>query len=174
MQERDFVNTLWDYYDKGELKLKVTHNDTKLNNVLMDKNTKEVVSVVDLDTVMPGFALDDFGDSIRFGASTAVEDEKDLDKVNFDINLFEVYIQGFLKGAEGSLSDLEISLFPVAAKMITLEQAIRFLTDYLQGDTYFKTAYDNHNLVRTRTQLKLVDDMNHLWAEMNAIVEKYI
>lgn len=173
LKEKDFVYILWDHHEKGELDLKVTHNDTKLNNVLFDKKTGEAMCIVDLDTVMPGFALDDFGDSIRFGASTALEDEKDLDKVNFDIDLYEVYVEGFLEGADGSLTDLEIELFPVGAKMLTLETAIRFLTDYLEGDVYFKTAYDDHNLVRARTQLKLVSDMNDKWEEMNAIVHKY-
>ncbi len=173
LDEKDFVRTLWDHHEKGELPLKVTHNDTKLNNVLFDKETNEAICIVDLDTVMPGFSLDDFGDSIRFGASTALEDEKDLDKVTFDIDLFEVYVQGFLEGADGSLSDLEISLFPVGAKMLTLETAIRFLTDYLQGDVYFKTAYEDHNLVRAKTQLKLVSDMNAKWDKMNEIVQRH-
>lgn len=170
-KEESFTKTLWDLHDEGKLELKVTHNDTKLNNVLIDEETGKPICVVDLDTVMPGFVLDDFGDSVRFGASTALEDEKDLDKVKFDLNLFETYVQGFLKGADGSLTDLEIELFPVGAKMLTLESAIRFLTDYLQGDTYFKTTYDEHNLVRACTQLKLVEEMNRHWDEMNAIVK---
>lgn len=173
LKEEDFVHTLWNHHHNGDLKLKVTHNDTKLNNVLFDKETNEAICIVDLDTVMPGFALDDFGDSIRFGASTALEDEKDLDKVNFDIDLFEVYVQGFLEGADGSLTELEIELFPVGAKMLTLETAIRFLTDYLEGDVYFKTAYDDHNLVRAKTQLKLVSDMNNNWDVMNDIVNNH-
>lgn len=171
--EKDFVHTLWSLHDKGELKLKVSHNDTKLNNVLFDKDTNEAIAVVDLDTVMPGFVLDDFGDSIRFGASTALEDEKDLDKVNFDLDLYEIFVKGFLEGADGSLTDLEISLLPVGAKMMTLEVGMRFLTDYLEGDTYFKTAYDDHNLVRSRTQLKLVSEMNKNWDKMYEIVNKY-
>lgn len=174
MNEKDFVHTLWNHHKNGDLPLKVTHNDTKLNNVLFDKTTNKAICIVDLDTVMPGFSLDDFGDSIRFGASTALEDEKDLSKVNFDIALYESYVEGFLEGADGSLSDLEISLFPVGAKMLTLETGIRFLTDYLQGDVYFKTAYEDHNLVRAHTQLKLVADMNEKWEEMNEIAQKYI
>lgn len=171
--QADFTKTLWDLHEEGKLPLKVTHNDTKLNNVLIDRESKKALCVVDLDTVMPGFSLDDFGDSIRFGASTALEDEKDLDKVQFDLELFDVYVKGFLEGAQGSLSDLEIELFPVGAKMMTLETAIRFLTDYLQGDIYFKTAYSDHNLVRARTQIKLVEEMDKYWDEMNAIVKKY-
>ena len=173
LAHKDFVNTLWDLHEEGKLPLKVTHNDTKLNNVLMDKDTGKALAVVDLDTVMPGFSLDDFGDSIRFGASTALEDEKDLDKVNLNLDYFDIYVKGFLEGAQGSLSNLEIELFPVGAKMMTLESAIRFLTDYLQGDTYFKTAYEDHNLVRAKTQIKLVDEMDKNWDEMNKIVEKH-
>lgn len=173
LSQEAFTNTLWDLHEVGKLPLKVTHNDTKLNNVLMDKKTGKALAVVDLDTVMPGFSLDDFGDSIRFGASTALEDEKDLDKVQLNLEYFDVYVEGFLKGANGSLSDLEIELFPVGAKMMTLESSIRFLTDYLAGDTYFKTAYDDHNLVRAKTQIKLVAEMDKHWDEMNAIVKKH-
>lgn len=173
LEQEAFTQTLWDHYHKGELDLKVTHNDTKLNNVLIDKNTGEAICVVDLDTVMPGFALDDFGDSIRFGASTALEDEKDLDKVKFDLELYEVYVKGFLEGAQGSLSPLEIELFPEAARMLTLETGIRFLTDFLDGDVYFKTDYPEHNLVRARTQLKLVSEMDKVWDEMKQISKKY-
>lgn len=173
LKQKEFVNTLWDLHDEGKLNLKVTHNDTKLNNVLIDKETGKAICVVDLDTVMPGFTLDDFGDSIRFGASTALEDEKDLSKVQLDLNLFDVYVQGFLEGAQGSLSDLEIDLFPIGAKMMTLETGMRFLTDYLQGDTYFKTDYDEHNLVRARTQLKLVSEMEKYWSELHDIVNKH-
>lgn len=173
LAQEDFTSTLWDLHEAGKLPLKVTHNDTKLNNVLIDNATGKAMCVVDLDTVMPGFSADDFGDSIRFGASTALEDEKDLSKVSFDLDLFDVYTKGFLEGARGSLTDLEIEMFPVGAKMLTLETAIRFLTDYLEGDTYFKTAYDDHNLVRARTQLKLVAEMDEKWDAMNDIVKKH-
>lgn len=170
VKEREaFMHTLWDLNKKGLLDLKVTHNDTKLNNVLLDAKTGVGVCVIDLDTVMPGFALDDFGDSIRFGASTAMEDEPDLNKVHFDLDLYRVYVQGFLEGAQGSLTDLEVALFPVGAKMMTLECGMRFLTDYLEGDVYFKIAYPEHNLVRARTQFKLVAEMEHVWDRMEAI-----
>lgn len=168
-----FTHTLRNLYEKGALPLKVTHNDTKLNNVLFDKETEKGLCVIDLDTVMPGFSLDDFGDSIRFGATTGAEDEPDLSKVNFSLELYDLYTKGFLEGADGSLSDLEVSLFPEGAKMMTLECGMRFLTDYLQGDVYFKTAYDNHNLDRTRTQFKLVQDMEEQWDAMKAVSEKY-
>lgn len=122
---------------------------------------------------MPGFALDDFGDSIRFGASTALEDEQDLSKVHFDLNLYRAYVEGFVEGANGSLTNLEIELFPVGAKMMTLECGMRFLTDYLEGDAYFKTTYSTHNLVRARTQLKLVSEMEDFWVDMQAIGSAY-
>lgn len=174
LEREAFMHTLQDLHFNGELPLKVTHNDTKLNNVLFDKDTEKGLCVIDLDTVMPGFSLDDFGDSIRFGATTGAEDEKDLSKVNFSLELYDLYTKGFLEGADGSLSELEVSLFPEGAKMMTLECGIRFLTDYLKGDVYFKTAYDDHNLVRTRTQFKLVSDMETQWDDMKAVAKKYI
>ena len=129
--------------------------------------------MVDLDTIMPGFSVNDFGDSIRFGASTAAEDEKDLNLVHFSINMFETYTRGFLKGCAGSLTEAELDLLPEGAKMMTLECGMRFLTDYLSGDTYFKTAYKEHNLVRCRTQFKLVSEMEEQWDNMKKIVSKY-
>lgn len=164
-----FTHTLWDLKEQGKLNLKVTHNDTKLNNVLIDQETGKGLCVIDLDTVMPGFALDDFGDSIRFGATTGAEDEKDLSKVNFSMELYKAYVEGFVKGSKGTLTDVEIMHFPEGAKMMTLECGMRFLTDYLEGDTYFKTKYDDHNLVRTRTQFKLVADMEQQWDNMKEI-----
>ncbi len=169
----EFMSVLEDSHKNGILPLKVTHNDTKINNVMLDKDTREPVCVVDLDTIMPGYSVNDFGDSIRFGASTAVEDEKDLSKVHFDVHLFETYTRGFLHGCEGTLTDGELSLLPEGAKMMTLECGMRFLTDYIDGDTYFKTAYDDHNLVRCRTQFRLVSEMEQHWDEMKSIVEKY-
>jgi hypothetical protein len=115
----------------------------------------------------------DFGDAIRFGASTAAEDEPDLDKVWCDMELFEIYAKGFIEGCDGKLTDREIELLPMGAKVITFEQGIRFLTDYLQGDTYFKTHRENQNYDRTRTQLKLVADMEAKWDVMNEIVRKF-
>lgn len=158
---------------KGELPLRVTHNDTKLNNILMDKQSKKGICVIDLDTVMPGMAINDFGDSIRFGANTAAEDEVDLEKVSLSLDLFETYARGFLDGCDGSLTSQEISMLPMGAKMMTLECGMRFLTDYLQGDTYFKIHRDNHNLDRARCQFALVADMEKKWTRMKEIVEKY-
>ena len=155
--------------EAGELPLRVTHNDTKLNNVLLDKKTRKSLCVLDLDTVMPGLSAYDFGDSIRFGAATAAEDEKDLSKMEMDLHLFQVYTRGFLEVAT-SLTDKEIEVLPLGAYVMTLEVATRFLKDYLEGDHYFKVAYADHNLVRARTQIKLVADMERKMAEMERIV----
>ena len=157
----------------GILPLRVTHNDTKLNNILIDKKTGEGICVIDLDTVMPGLSINDFGDSIRFGANHCAEDEKDLSKMFIDLDLFDVYAKAFLEGAEGSLTDAEVEYMPWGAKLMTLECGIRFLTDYLVGDTYFRTHREGQNLDRCRTQFKLVADMEAHWDEMNAIVAKY-
>lgn len=157
----------------GLLPLRVTHNDTKLNNVLIDKKTGKGICIIDLDTTMPGLALNDFGDSIRFGANHSAEDEKDLSKVNFDIELFEAYTRGFLKGADGILTDNELKYLPWGAKILTLECGIRFLTDYLAGDTYFRIHYPEQNLDRCRTQFKLVKDMEEQFEAMHDIVKKY-
>ena len=157
----------------GRLPLRVTHNDTKLNNILIDRDTHEGICVIDLDTTMPGLSINDFGDSIRFGAATAEEDEKDLSKVNFDIGLYEVYTRGFLEGARGSLTAGELEFLPWGARLMTLECGIRFLTDYLDGDHYFRIHYPEQNLDRTRTQFKLVKDMEEQFEAMAAVVAKY-
>ena len=157
----------------GRLPLRVTHNDTKLNNILIDKDTGEGICVIDLDTVMPGLSINDFGDSIRFGANHSAEDERDLSKVNFDLPLFDIYTKGFLEGAAGTLTDAEKEYLPWGAKLMTLECGIRFLTDYLEGDTYFKIHRDGQNLDRCRTQFKLMRDMEARWDEMAAVVKKY-
>lgn len=156
-----------------EIPLRVTHNDTKLNNVMIDDTTKEGVCVIDLDTVMPGSMLYDFGDSIRFGASTAAEDEKDLDKVNMDLALFEEYTKGYLEELGESITEKEADLLPMSAKLMTLECGVRFLSDYLDGDNYFRIHRPEHNLDRARTQFKLVWDMEQKMDEMKKIVAKY-
>ncbi|MBE6583613.1 MAG: aminoglycoside phosphotransferase family protein [Ruminococcaceae bacterium] len=158
----------------GTLSLRVTHNDTKLNNIMMDHETGEGICVIDLDTVMPGSVLADFGDSIRFGASSAAEDETDLSKVYCRLDMFEAFAKGFIEGLEGSLSESEIRALPMGAMILTYETGIRFLSDYLDGDVYFRTEYPDHNLDRARNQFKLVADMEAKMAEMDAIVEKYI
>lgn len=156
----------------GILPLRVTHNDTKLNNVLIDRTTGEGMCIVDLDTTMPGLSINDFGDSIRFGANHSAEDEKDLSKVNFDIDLFEAYTRGFLDGAAGSLTQAELDYLPWGAKLMTLECGIRFLTDYLVGDEYFQISRPEQNLDRCRTQFKLVRDMESQFREMQLIVAR--
>lgn len=155
------------------LPLRVTHNDTKQNNVLLDEKTFKGVCVIDLDTIMPGLSINDFGDSIRFGANTADEDEQDLDKMHFSLPLFESYTKGFFEGVGDSLTEEEINLLPHGAWAMTYECGIRFLTDYLEGDTYFKTAYPEHNLVRCHTQFKLIYEMEQNKDKMLEIVRKY-
>ncbi len=159
--------------EKGELPLRVTHNDTKLNNLLLDEFTGEPICVIDLDTVMPGLSLYDFGDSIRFGSNPAEEDEKDLSKVYSDINLFEAYTKGFLEECGASLTEKEIELLPISALVMTYECGIRFLGDFVDGDTYFNAKRYEHNLDRARTQFKLVKDMEEKLPQMKAIVKKY-
>ena len=157
----------------GILPLRVTHNDTKLNNILIDRDTHEGICVIDLDTTMPGLSINDFGDSIRFGANHSKEDEKDLSKVNFDIELYEVYTRGFIQGAQGGLTPAELGYLPWGARLMTLECGIRFLTDYLDGDHYFRIHYPKQNLDRCRTQFKLVKDMEEQFDAMAAVIKKY-
>jgi hypothetical protein len=173
LKREEDTHRLVDLLKEGKLPLRVTHNDTKMNNVLIDRATGEGICVIDLDTVMPGLSLYDYGDSIRFGATYAAEDEQDLSKVNFDLELFEVYTKGYLEVAGEVLTPCEIQNMPMGAKMMTLECGIRFLTDYLSGDTYFRIHRENHNLDRCRTQFKLVADMEDNWEEMSEIVRKY-
>ena len=169
---REFCGTLYRAHEEGKLPLRVTHNDTKLNNILFDAKTNEPICVIDLDTIMPGFSVNDFGDSIRFGATTAAEDETDLSKVEIDLNLFETFARGFIEGCGGRLTEAEIALLPVGAKMMTLECGMRFLTDYLEGDVYFRVHREKHNLDRARNQFRLVSSMEEHWAEMEAIVAR--
>ena len=156
----------------GELPLRVTHNDTKLNNVMFDNDTKQGICVIDLDTVMPGLSLYDFGDSIRFGANTAAEDEKDLSLVSLDLNLFEQYVKGYLSAAGESLTQAERDYLAFSAKLMTFECGIRFLTDYLNVIHILKTAYSEHNLDRCHTQFALVADMERKMEQMQEIVSK--
>ena len=169
----DFYGTLNRSFKDGLLPLRVTHNDTKLNNVLLDADTRKALCVLDLDTVMPGFSVNDFGDAIRFGANNAAEDEKDLSKVWLNLELFETYAKGYLDGCGGKLQKTEKMLLPEGAIMMTIECGMRFLADYIDGDVYFSTDYPEHNLVRARTQFKLVEDMEKHFSEMKEIVSKY-
>ncbi len=173
LEHEDVANYFSDLLAKGEIPLRVTHNDTKLNNIMIDNETGKGICVIDLDTVMPGLAMNDFGDSIRFGASTAAEDEMDLSKVSCSMELFDLYAKGFIEGCDGKLTKREIELMPMGAKTMTFECGMRFLTDYLQGDTYFKVHREGHNLDRCRTQFKLVEDMEKKWYTMQEIVNKY-
>ena len=171
-REKD-THIICDALAEKRIPLRVTHNDTKLNNIMIDDNTGKGLCVIDLDTVMPGSALYDYGDSIRFGASTGAEDEPNLDLISVNLDLFDIYTKGYLEGCNNSLTKEEVELFPMGAKLMTFECGMRFLTDYLQGDVYFKIHRDGHNLDRARTQFKLVADMESKWDEMAAIVKKY-
>ena len=163
--------TLQRMLEAGKLPLRVTHNDTKLNNVLLNPKTRKPLCVLDLDTVMPGLSAHDFGDSIRFGAATAAEDEEDVSKMKLNLQYYEAYANGFLESAT-ALTEAEIDALPYGALIMTLEVGIRFLKDYLDGDVYFKTAYETHSLVRCRTQFALVADMEAKWDKMCAIIKK--
>ncbi|MGN1266332.1 MAG: phosphotransferase enzyme family protein [Dorea sp.] len=173
LDREDVANHFTELLEEGELPLRVTHNDTKLNNIMIDDETGKGICVLDLDTVMPGLAMNDFGDAIRFGASTAAEDEQDLNKVSCSMELFELFTKGFIEGCAGGLTEKEIELLPMGAKVMTFECGMRFLTDHLQGDTYFKIHRENQNLDRCRTQFKLVKDMEQKWGTMKNIVAKY-
>lgn len=173
LQREEEMGTLQRLRKAGELPVRVTHNDTKLNNVLLDQNSRKALCVIDLDTVMPGLSLYDFGDSIRYGASTAGEDEQDLSKVEIDLEKFRIYTRGFV-GACPGLTQKELEMLPMGAKTMTLECGMRFLTDYLDGDHYFAIHREKQNLDRSRTQFKLVADMERKWAQMQQIVKEVV
>lgn len=153
----------------GKLPMRITHNDTKFNNILFDTNNR-AMSIVDLDTVMPGSVLFDFGDAIRTGANMAAEDEKDLSKVNINLPIYEAYTQGFLESTRGTLTQIEKDNLAFSARFMTFIIGLRFLTDYLDGDPYFRTSYEDHNLVRARVQFRLVEQMEKNEEKMNNIV----
>ena len=171
---REFCNILENARMDGSLPTRVTHNDTKLNNILFDANDGHAVAVIDLDTVMPGYSVNDFGDSIRFGANTAAEDETDLSKISLDLELFTAFAKGFIEGCEGKLTDTETELLPVGAMMMTLECGMRFLADYLEGDVYFKIHREGHNLDRARNQFALFADMEKKRDQMDAIIRDIV
>ena len=180
-EEIDFVvnrksctSVIVDGLKDGRIPLKVNHNDTKLNNILFDKVTGKGLCVIDLDTVMPGSALYDFGDALRFAGSTATEDEKDLSKVEFDLEKFRMFTKGFVDAAKESLNDYEIELLPFSVMIMTLECGMRFLADHIDGDVYFKVHHEGHNLDRCRTQFKLVADMEKKEQQMKDIVKEII
>ena len=163
-----------DMLKSGELPLRVTHNDTKINNVMLDVDTGEALCVIDLDTVMAGSSLYDFGDAIRFGASTAAEDEADLSRVALDIDLFRGFSEGFIAQTVDSLWPAELNSLPLGALVMTYEVGMRFLADYLDGDQYFRVEYPEHNLVRARCQFRLLADMEAKRGQMDAIVRELI
>ncbi|MBO5898655.1 MAG: aminoglycoside phosphotransferase family protein [Clostridia bacterium] len=165
-ERAEFMQTLERAHAEGRLPLRVTHNDTKLNNILFDAASGLPVCVIDLDTVMPGYSVNDFGDSIRFGANTAAEDERDLSRVSLDLNLYHHYARGFLRGFGDALTPEERALLPIGARMMTLECGMRFLTDHLDGDVYFRIHREGHNLDRARCQLALLADMERKVDEM--------
>lgn len=170
LDQEQYAGFMLDMLKKRELPLRVTHNDTKMNNVMLDATTREALCVIDLDTVMPGLSGNDFGDSIRFGASTGPEDASDQSGIGLSLPLFRAYANGFLTACGKTLTANEIETLPMGAKLMTLECGIRFLTDYLQGDTYFRIHHPRHNLDRTRTQFALVADMDKQWMEMHRII----
>ncbi len=167
-----FSHTLADLQSSGGLPLRVTHNDTKINNVLFDDKTHKALCVIDLDTVMPGLSVNDFGDAVRFGASTAAEDERDVSRVRLDLGLYQAYVSGYLSTCGKSLTQAEIAMLPVGAKMMTLECGVRFLADHIAGDVYFHVSRKNHNLDRARTQFQLVREMDAHWDEMRRIADE--
>lgn len=173
LEREKLAHILCDMQSEKKIPLRVTHNDTKLNNIMIDDETRKAICVIDLDTVMPGLAVNDFGDSIRFGASTGEEDERDLSKVSCSMELFDLYTKGFIEGCNGSLTKEELDMLPIGAMTMTYECGMRFLTDYLEGDHYFKVHREGHNLDRCRTQFKLVKDMEEKLEQMNEIVNKY-
>ncbi len=171
-QNEKFAGTLCRKINAGELPLRVTHNDTKTNNILFDRDTLDPLVIIDLDTCMPGLAAYDFGDTIRFAACTAEEDEKDSKKMKLDLDLFRAYTEGYLSEAQSFLTDAELDSLATGAAVITLELASRFLADYLTGDRYFRIDYPEHNLVRARSQLALFQDMMLHMDEMKEIISE--
>jgi len=157
----------------GKIPVRITHNDTKLNNVLFDENDKSMC-IIDLDTVMPGFFHSDFGDTIRTGANIAAEDERDLSLVRMDITLFRAFAEGYLSETKGILKPVEKEHLPMAPLVMTYEQAMRFLADHIAGDIYYKIHHDNHNLERARAQIRLLKNMEEQYGEMKKIVEEII
>ncbi len=168
---RKMMNKIVALTESGELPLRVTHNDTKLNNVLIDNDTGKAICVIDLDTVMPGSILYDYGDAVRYGACTAAEDEPDLSKIGVDMNLFRLFTDGFVSEIASTITEAEIRNLPLGVLVITCELAMRFLTDYLNGDEYFKVQYPDHNLVRARAQMKLLEEFESRYDEMQAYVD---
>lgn len=173
-EHRKLMSEIVKKLENGEIPLRVTHNDTKINNVLIDDETDKGICVIDLDTVMPGSSLYDFGDAIRFCASTAAEDEEDTSKITLDMNAFRLFTEGFLSETNGFLTREELHNLPLGVLVITCELAMRFLTDYIDGDLYFKVHSPEHNLVRARAQMKLLTEMELKRDQMQKVVDELI
>jgi len=169
-----YASLIVDGLADGSIPMRVTHNDTKLNNILFDEKTGKSLCVIDLDTIMPGSLLYDVGDAIRFAANNTAEDDPDLSKVFLRMDRFEEYVSGFLVGVKTSITEKELQLLPESVLILTYELALRFMSDYLDGDKYFKIKYPEHNLVRTRAQIRLVEDIESKLDEMRAITEQYV
>ena len=161
---------LTDLFNAGKLPLRVTHNDTKINNVLFDEQTHQALVVIDLDTVMPGLVGHDFGDAIRFASNFVEEDCKDADKAGVNLNVYWAFAEGFLKKTAATLTENEVDTLGISCFALACELATRFLDDYITGDQYFKIKYPDHNIVRTRCQIALAKDMQVKMDAMNAIV----
>ena len=161
-------------YREGKLKKHINHCDTKVNNMLFDAHTDKVLCVIDLDTVMPGFVLSDIGDFIRTAANTGAEDDKNLDNVHVNLEIFKAYTRGYMEEAKAFLTPLEISLLPYGGRLLTYMQTVRFLTDYINGDTYYKIAYPEHNLVRTKAQFKLLQSLEAHASEMDDFMKEWL
>ena len=174
LKRKEYCDKIVDLINEKKIPLKVTHNDTKLNNVLLDINTKKALCVIDLDTIMPGSSLYDFGDSIRFGCNMGSEDTTNLDEVTFSLEYYKAFVEGFLQEVKDSMNECEINHLSFGAMLMTLECGIRFLDDYLDGDNYFKISRTHHNLDRCRTQFKLVSEMEKHYDEMQTIVKEVI
>jgi len=171
LQRAEEMKTILKFGKEGKIPLRITHNDTKFNNILLDENDN-ALCVIDLDTVMPGYVHYDFGDSIRTVANTATEDEKDLSKVRLDINLFKAYAEGYLSETGDTINDVEKEYLSFAPKLITYTIGVRFLTDFIDGDHYFKIHHELHNIQRARAQLQLVKSMEEHYGEMQQIINK--
>ena len=170
LKNAEFSDIVVNGIKSGDIPLRVTHNDTKINNILYDEQSGEAIAVIDLDTVMPGSMLYDFGDALRMGASTAAEDETNLDDVRFDKECFEAFARGYLAETKSVMSPMELELLPFSVTLLTYECGTRFLTDYLNGDVYFKIHRENHNLDRARNQFKLVSEIAKIEDELKEIV----
>jgi Ser/Thr protein kinase RdoA (MazF antagonist) len=166
LQRRGMVPVIDEYVRAGRIPLRVVHGDTKLNNVLFDVDTGKARCIVDLDTCMPAYSLYDFGDLVRFSAATSSEDERDLDAAGMELDLYRALVRGYLDAAAGFLNELELELMPLAARLVTFTIGLRFLTDHLAGDVYFKTAREGHNLDRARVQFKMVEEMERMERSM--------